>query len=132
MRRLLLLITLGSSIACAQCTLLNQTTCASVYAGSPNPTLATYLANVESSFQAINAATAGMSQPKMLLTAQNDACGYLAGSVQVYGGHMNGYAGLLQSSAGVNVQDCNMWLAALASANEYTHGTINVTSDCNG
>src|ERR1039458_4330897 len=48
--RLLAMALLVSCCAYCQCTLLNQSTCASVYSGSANPSLTTFLADVEGQY----------------------------------------------------------------------------------
>lgn len=50
-----------------QCTLFNQSTCSNA---GENPSLASYLANTQSSFQAIDAVSAPLPQPKVTLAAQ--------------------------------------------------------------
>ena len=132
--RLLAMALLVSCCAYCQCTLWNQATCASVYSGSPNPSLSTFLADVEASFQAIDAATASMPQPKIALTAQILPAGWLNSSVQTFGPAINGYMDLLKTKAGVTTQDVNMWPSVLSSASQYSPGSgdITITSDCAG
>src|ERR1019366_2422909 len=132
--RLLAMALLVSCCAYCQCTLWNQATCASVYSGSPNPSLSTFLADVEASFQAIDAATASMPQPKIGLTAQILPAGWLNSSVQTFGPAINGYMDLLKTKAGVTTQDVNMWPSVLSSASQYSPGSgdITITSDCAG
>jgi hypothetical protein len=88
---------LVSCCAYCQCTLCNQSTCfMRVYSGSPNPSLSTFLADVEAPFEAINAATASMPRPKIALTAEillaSDS--WLSSSVQTFGPAINGYMDL--------------------------------------
>jgi hypothetical protein len=134
--RLLAVALLVSCCAYCQCTLWNQATCSSVYSGSANPSLSTFLADVEASFQAIDAAVASMPQPKIAVTAQIlPASGaWLSTSVQTFGPAINGYMDLLKTNAGVTIQDVNMWPAVLSSASQYSPGAgdITIASDCAG
>jgi hypothetical protein len=134
--RLLAMALLPSGCAYCQCTLWNQSTCSSVYSGTANPSLSTFLADVESSFQAIDAGTAAMPQPKIILTAQIlPASGaWLSTSVQSFGPSINGYMDLLKTNAGVTTQDVNIWPSVLSSASQYSPGSGNITiaSDCAG
>lgn len=132
----LLALALVPCCAYCQCTLLNQSTCAGVYSGSANPSLGTFLADVEASFQAIDAATASMPQPKIALTAQiiPASGGWLSSSVQTFGPAIDGYMDLLKTKAGVTIQDVNMWPSVLSSASQYSPGAgdITIASDCAG
>lgn len=134
--RLLATALLRACCAYCQCTLFNQTTCATVYSGTPNPSLGTFLADVEASFQAINTAVASMPQPKIALTAQLlPASGsWLSTGVPAFGPAINGYMDLLKNGAGVAIQDVNLWPSVLSSASQYSPGAGNITvaSDCAG
>ena len=127
---------LASSAGYAQCTMVDQSTCASIYSNSTNPALAVFLANVQSSFQAINAATAVRPQPRITVTAQIlPASGaWFSSSVQAFGPAINGYMDLLKNSAGVTTQDVNLWPSVLSAASQYSPGAgdITIASDCAG
>jgi hypothetical protein len=104
-RTLIWLVLLASSCAYGQCTLWNQSTCSSLYSFNANPSLATFLADVEASFQAIDAAVSAMPQPKIVVTAQIlPASGaWISTAPQMFGPAINGYMDLLKTSAGVFV-----------------------------
>jgi len=137
MKRLLLLALVAMGAACGQCTLWNQTGCGGVYAGTPNPSLASFLSNAWANFQAIDATVARLPQPKMTLTAQSWPClgSALATYVPAFGPYCVEYSNLLKS-AGVTVQDFNIWQLAMASSAEYQAeaiaGQYNIAGDCVG
>jgi hypothetical protein len=135
-RTLIWLVLLASSCAYGQCTLWNQSTCSSLYSFNANPSLATFLADVEASFQAIDAAVAAMPQPKIVVTAQIlPASGaWISTAPQMFGPAINGYMDLLKTSAGVTTQDVNLWPSVLSSAAQYAPaaGDIAIPSDCGG
>jgi hypothetical protein len=136
MRKVLLAVW-AASTACAQCTLWNQANCAS-YNPATSPTLAAFLSNALTNFQAIDASVANAPQPKMTLTAQNWACSgaEIYQDVALYGPYCQTYAADLAAYAGVTTQDVNIWQYAMASSPEYQALGISVpyelVTDCAG
>jgi hypothetical protein len=118
-----------------QCGLQNQATCGSFY-NLPGPPpaypIGSYFSGLEGSLAMTRTSIAALPQPKILLTAENLPCaaGWLSTSVPVFGAQIINYSTLLKNSAGVVVQDCNLWMSALASSNTYSPSTITITSDC--
>jgi uncharacterized protein (TIGR03437 family) len=140
MRTLLLLAILPAASLSAQCTLFDQTGCSLIYPASTNPSLSTYLNDVEAAFQYTNASIAKMRQPKILLTAQLiPATGsWFSTAVHVFGPAIQQYMGMLKNNAGVSTQDVNIWGTPFACDphyNAYATGfapAIAVPCDCGG
>lgn len=113
-----------------QCTLFNQSTCPNA---GENPSLASYLANTQSSFQAIDAVSAPLPQPKVTLAAQivPASSGWIGvtpppSSPWNNSANINAYMDRLKE-AGTTTQDVNLWFLPLSAASQYT-GSI--ASDC--
>jgi hypothetical protein len=123
--------------AWAQCNMTNQTGCGSVYTlpGTPNPSLAAFLSEENSSYQAISASIAGLPQPKILMSGQvNPANGsYLSTAVPSFGPAITAYMGLMAAS-GVTTQDVFMQTTVLAASAQYAPGSgdYTVPTDCAG
>ena len=116
----------------------NQAGCGSVYTlpGTPNPSLATFLSEENSSYQAIYASIAGMPQPKILMSGQiNPASGsYLPTAVTSFGSAIPAYMAMMATYAGVTTQDAFLHSASLAASTQYSPGSgdIVVATDCAG
>ena len=140
MRKLFILAFLSASPSAAQCTLFDQTGCSLIYTEPANPSLATYLSEVETAFQYTSASIAKMPQPKILLTAQiiPATASWFSTSVPVFGAAIQKYMGMLQNDAGVSTQDVNIWGTPFAcdpSYGGYATGftpSIVVPCDCGG
>ena len=122
----------------AQCDLTNQNACLSIQNSlglvSPNPTLATWLANDASSNTVMYQTANQLGIKKINLSAQNSFCNgaYLSNSVAGFGSKMITYSNMMKTYAGVVNQDCNIWWVVASSAVEYSPTSIVITSDCNG
>ena len=132
MRRLTLLFAVATAELLGQCGMRDQTTCGTAYPGAATstPTLANFLGPTQASFDWTWASIASLPQPATTLTAQIMPCsvGWMPGGPASFGPYITTYmAGL--KLAGVTVQECNLWPAALSSAAEYSGG---IASDCAG
>jgi hypothetical protein len=124
--------------AWAQCNMTNQAGCGGVYTlpGTPSPSLGTFLAEENASYQAIAASIAGMPQPKMVMSGQiTPASGsYLPMGVASYGPAIPTYMHMMATYAGVTTQDAFVHTASLAASSQYAPGSgdITVPTDCAG
>jgi hypothetical protein len=121
----------------AQCNMANQTGCGGVYTlpGTPNPSLATFLSDENSSYRAILASIAGMPQPKILMSGQIIPANgsYLSTAVISFGPAITAYMGLMAAS-GVTTQDVFIETTVMAAASQYAPGSGDYTilTDCAG
>jgi hypothetical protein len=120
----------------------NQTGCGGVYtlAGTPNPSLGTFLSDEWASFQAINAALAGLPQPKIpVLTGQilpangSFLLGNGDASVAAYGPYITAYMAQMKAM-GIATQDWFGQTTAMAAAVQCNSSNYNcsVPTDCGG